>query len=171
AVVQRPVVSTALLDELRECARHNLHCLDLALKLQLLFKRYSAHVTAARRIAAAQGEQRPNLRQVEAALLSLLDEPDAPQGVAFIETIPARALCGRCYELLSLVIPQGIRAYLSETSDLADRKRHARWPDQGRRRAIPAHPRHGRCNNRPAYRRSRQKVPSGCRGTWRAWQH
>src|SRR5712692_2447760 len=45
AVIQRPAVRTALLDELGKRVGHDLHRLDLGLKLQLFFKRDAPHIS------------------------------------------------------------------------------------------------------------------------------
>jgi hypothetical protein len=165
AVVQLPAVRAALLHELGKRVRHNSHSVDLGLKLQLLFKHDAAHISATSGVAGTQGEQRPYLGQVKAALLRLLDEPDAPESVMLVEAVATPTPRGRGNKTLSLVIAQGIRAYLSEIRYLADRKMHVRGPVQVRLSAVPAHPRRARNNNPPICRQPQRRVRNGCRAT------
>lgn len=67
-----------------ESFRHYLHGLDLGLKLQLLLQGEPPNIATAGGISAAQAQQRPDLRQSEAALLGLLDELNATQCVPLI---------------------------------------------------------------------------------------
>src|SRR5262249_46165321 len=138
----------------------------LGLDLHFLLVGGPPPVGTAARIIAPQGEERSFFRQSEAALLSLLDEPDALQGVALIKTVPAVALCRGLDQALALIIPQGVGAHLGKAGHLADGEGHATAPFPVPRPAARARPRRGHRSTRPVSHRSSPKALNGCRETW-----
>src|SRR5712691_4530035 len=99
---------------------HGSHRPDLVFKLKFLFDGTRAYVAATGGITTAQDEQLAYLCEREPAVLSLLDEADAPCGILVIEPVAGRALACRLDQPLALVIPERVRGDFRERRKLAD---------------------------------------------------
>jgi len=84
--------------------------------------RYPETYAATGGIAAAQNEEIADLRQRETAVLSLLDEMNAPRGILVIQAIAALGPVGRFDQSFALVIAERIRARVRQRRKLADRQ-------------------------------------------------
>jgi hypothetical protein len=61
-----------------KCFGHRLHHVDASFQLPLFLHRELAHIAAARRCPVAQGQELGDFGERKAAVLSLLNEADAP---------------------------------------------------------------------------------------------
>src|SRR5712691_519255 len=124
----RPRFIGTIGDESVQRLGHGSHRPDLVFKLEFLFDGTRAYVAATGGIATAQDEQLAYLCEREPAVLSLLDEADAPCGILVIEPVARRALACRLDQPLALVIAERVGGDFRERRELADREHAASKP-------------------------------------------
>src|SRR5262245_11191128 len=120
APLDGPCFIDAAGDEAIKRFAHRAHRADLAFELPLLLDRALADIPAAGGIAAAQDEERADLREREAALLGVFDETQAPRRILVVKPVPGRALARGLDQTLPLVIASRVDPDTRGGSELAD---------------------------------------------------